>query len=500
MADEIRAQRPNSLLWIAAIVVFALAAWRFVAVSGEQLRADYDVLYETPNLRTIQLIERGDNVYSPEVYDAAPFWITLYTPLYHHVVALLPNDAANPYLRGREVALGCMLLAAASLFLAGRRSLAIALVGVGAFLFVRPVTQNAALLKNDTLGLVFSVAAIFAVRRAATAARAAKWIALAALACAAAIASKQSFASAPVAGVLFLALVDRKRAIAFALAAFGAIAAFVVYARVAWGPGFTFSVFEALQNPISWSQFSDQWSAMLVQPTFDLVLASFVLLVATRIVRDDWRSAMSSPFALYGLVSFAVVVATVGKLGSNTNYFVEPTLAALLFLVDAASIEFERVSKFVQLAVGLVLCASIAEVAVADKPSYACAGYPDKERMQQGLALAAQKITALGNPNPRVLNLSAAYFAYPLPGEIDVNDPFLYMHFLWANGKLSTAPIVAMLQKSQFDGVLAAPGLRPNRGPFPMPELFNALFANYRPAFDAGAFEYWTRASKSKGH
>ena len=52
--------------------------------------APFDLVYETPNLSTIMLIKEGINPYDPAVYDALPFVITPYTPLYHYLVASLP--------------------------------------------------------------------------------------------------------------------------------------------------------------------------------------------------------------------------------------------------------------------------------------------------------------------------------------------------------------------------------------------------------------------------
>jgi hypothetical protein len=480
------------LPWLCAGIVFALGATRFARVASDQLRASFDVLYETPNLRTIELLQQGRNVYDPAVYEAPPFWITVYTPLYHYAVASLPADPANPFRRGREVSLACILIAASALFVAAGRAPWAALLALGAFALIRPVTQNAALLKNDSAALLFSVAAVLAV------ARGGRWIWIAPLACVLAFASKQSFVAAPIAAVAYLALADRKRALPFALATAGAIAAFVGAARAAWGPGFFFSVFGALQNPLAWSQFAEQWKLLLVDPVFDAVAALFAFALFWTLRRDGLGALRRSPFWLYALVSLAILCATVGKVGSNTNYFVEFTLAAMLALVELARDEWKRAPG--SLAVGVaslvVACAAFAELTLAkgSPETYACAGYEVKEQMRAGLQDAAQRIRALGNPRPRILNLTAAYFAYPLPGEVDVNDPYLYF-LLWQSGKSSTRPIVERLARREFDGVLAARGLRPGRGPLPFPDLFGALFASYRPALDVGAFEYWTPAA-----
>jgi hypothetical protein len=64
-------------------------------------RAYRDLVYETPNLRSIQLMQQGAHVYDRAVYEHNPWWLTPYTPLYHHLVALFPANAAKPFLPGR---------------------------------------------------------------------------------------------------------------------------------------------------------------------------------------------------------------------------------------------------------------------------------------------------------------------------------------------------------------------------------------------------------------
>jgi hypothetical protein len=476
---------------IAALVVASLAAWRAVPVSRDQLAAPFDILYETPNLRTIELVRQGRNPYAPEVYAQAPFWITLYTPLYHGVVASLPADASNPYFTGRAVGLACTLIAAAAMAWAGRASAWSALLLAGAFFLVRPVTQNAALLKNDTLGLACSMLAVLAAWRAP---RSALWIATSAGLSVLALASKQSFLAAPAAILVYLCLRDRRSGLMFAGIAGGLGLAALAAARLAWGPGFTFSVYRALQNPMLWRQFSEQWSPMLRQPVFLAVCALFVVGLTCALARERRAALASSPFALYALGSFAVLLATVGKLGSNTNYFLEPGLAACAWLAWSARGHFETALRGMATCAGaLVLCAaSVLEVQIAQRPEYSVAGHVAKERFHESLEDLAAKIRAQPLASPRILNLVYAGLAHPLPGEILISDPFLYF-LLWNSGALSSQPVAELLRNRAVDGVLVPPGLRPGAGPMPQPELFQALFAGYRPVAPYPAFEYWAR-------
>jgi hypothetical protein len=92
----------------AALVLVALAiivpiGWRFANVAYHQLYFPFDLCFETPNLATIKLIKDGWNPYSPDVYNGMPFILTMYTPLYHDLVALLPVARSNPFFYGRLV-------------------------------------------------------------------------------------------------------------------------------------------------------------------------------------------------------------------------------------------------------------------------------------------------------------------------------------------------------------------------------------------------------------
>lgn len=491
------ARYAHVLLALAALITAGLSARRAIEVSRDQLAAPFDILYETPNLRTIELIEQGRNPYAPEVYAAPPFWITLYTPLYHALVASLPGSSHNPYLTGRIVGLAALLLATAGMAWAGRASPWTALHLAGAYFLVRPVTQNAALLKNDTLGLAFSMVAVLAVERAP---RSAVRILVSALACVLAIACKQSYLAAPAACAIFLWMRDRRSGLLFTGLAGGLGLAAVGLARLAWGPGFSFSVFGALQNPMSWRQLSEQWTPMLRQPVFVLLLGLFVMGWATCVVRERREAITRAPYAIYALTSLAVLLATVGKLGSNTNYFLEPGLAICAWLAWAARAHAAAWLRGAAVgAAALALCTAAAlEVRIAQRPEYAVAGHLAKERFHESLQDLAAKIRAQPVPSPSILNLTYAGLAHPLPGQILLSDPFLYF-LLWNSDKLSSEPVAELLRRRGVDGVLAPPGLRPMQGPMPQAEVFRALFAGYRPVAPYAAFEYWARKPAAGG-
>jgi hypothetical protein len=105
------------LLPLFTALIFLLSVGRLVTIVHYQLGVPFDLIYESPNLSTIKLIQSGKNIYSPNVYAIPPFYITIYTPLYHYLVALGPTNTLNPFLFGRLIGMIFMFGSAFVLFL-----------------------------------------------------------------------------------------------------------------------------------------------------------------------------------------------------------------------------------------------------------------------------------------------------------------------------------------------------------------------------------------------
>jgi hypothetical protein len=486
------------LLWWLALGVAAAAAVRLVDVVDTQLAAPFDVHWETPTLRTAELLAAGRDPYSPEVYAAPPFWLTPYTPLYPALIAVLPGDAANPFRTGRLISLLCLLLSAGAFFVVARRAgVPLALLATGAFFLVRATVSGAAHLKSDPMALALSAGVLLLAARAGRASRPgarSAWLLAAAAAGAAAFFAKQNFVAAPAAVLLWLLLVDRRRAVLFAGLQVLCVA---LPLALLWSDGFSFSVFRALRNPISSAHFALQWRHMLVQPAFVAVGGWCLAALALCIVRRRVAPFLRSPFALYALCATAVLLLTVGKLGSSLNYFTEPVLACLLALVDAgrarlASREVGASAGAVPMPVlagTLLVAAAALELGLepGDRPARFVTRDVVAERSAQ-LQGVGDAIRALGRDDPLLLNLYDTRMSFPLPGTVCVNDPLLY-YLLYEAGSLSTDVVVAELRARRFDGVLSHPGILTSPAPPPMRALHAALVEHYRPGLDFGIME-----------
>ena len=487
-APAARQRWRTAALWIGALGVAILAALRLIDVAADQLVAPFDLAYETPSLRTIELVRAGINPYSRDVFASGPFWITAYTPLYHYLVAELPASDANPFLTGRLVSMACMLGSAALLFLANRGRVALTLLAAGAFLLLHPVVSNAAFLKNDPLGLLFSALAVIACERATGDKR---WFAAASAACVAAFFAKQYFVAAPVACALFLFLRSPARGLRFAALTAAAIGAAVLLAIAVWGEGFWFSCFVVPRNPSSLAQFREQWAPMLQQPVF-VASAGLALLTLIASGRAAWTR---SPYPLWAAASAAVLLATLGKIGSSTNYFLELALALLFTLVRSLR-DAPRAGPLAlapPAAAILLLAAGTWDWARAPRSRFAFTD-PDatRQHVAEMRAVAADIHRVTGSESPRILNLVHANA--PLTGDIRLNDPWLYSE-LWSAGRLDARPLVAALERCELDGVLAPKWLRLPQEEWPQ-DVQRAVLENYHSGLDLGEAELWIPAHR----
>lgn len=446
---------PRSLVTVLAAALLFAALSRLLLVSTNQLTSPFDLSFESPNLSTVKAIRAGENVYAESMFDDVPFNITIYTPLYHFLISLLPMSDENPFFFGRLTAAVFMLAAAGSLFFVakGKGAPAFAMLAAGAFFLVRPMVSNAAYLKNDTMALAASAAAVVVASRAR---RRRSRIMLCAVLCAVALGTKQSFVSAAVACFVFFVAQDLRCALLFGGLLGGLGVAGVATARALWGPGFWFSVVTAVRNPMDWQQVPAGWRAMGGQPVFCFLVAATLVVLAVSLWRERRGVVLRSPFALYTFVAWALCTLTLPKLGSSLNYFLEPVLASCLMLTHSARTWSERraVDWRTLVPVGLLCVMAIAELSYDNRKLDVSFLNRKVESMYRAFHVAArQKARELGGPEPKVLNFVAPRITYEFADQAYLNDPYHYS-LLWQDGKLSNRSLIAAIERRTFDLVL----------------------------------------------
>lgn len=416
-------------LLVATMVAIAVVRWGLVVFY--QLVAPHDLAYESPNLTTIRLIQEGVNIYDPAIYAHPPFHMTIYTPLYHHLVALLPTDGPNPFFYGRLLALVCMVLAAtAVLAVRPRAKVTVPLMAASAFLMVSTVAANTAFLKNDSLALCFSVWAVVIASMSDRWRPAAYW---AALLCILAFASKQSYLPASLACLIFLRR-DPRFVLSWALM----LATGLALSMSLWGGGFWFSVFSAPQNPISLERQAHLWGEMLRDSAFGAI----IVVGCIGLYRSGSSNLGRHPFGHYALFSWLALLVTAGKAGSSTNYFIEPALATLLWMV------FCLRSEGGSLAVGGAALAGL--VAISPLPAFTTPAQSSAAAAREARFTA--ELRHEGVTPSDVLNLRSAPLGYSAGSRFQLNDPLLY-GLLYHQKKLATQSLVRALDAQLFAAV-----------------------------------------------
>lgn len=432
---------------------------RLFGVAWNQLGFPFDLGFEAPNLSTIQLFKERINPYSEGTYAGFPFALTMYTPLYHLLVASLPASGGNPFFVGRLVALISMIAASGALFAVPnlRRRWVLPLLGVAVFYCFPAVISNSAYIKNDMLALCLSAWAVVAVSRTG-ASRYAHLVA--ALLAILAIAAKQSYGAAFLACGSYLLLQHRSKAIGFGLVWFCSLLMLCAIAQIVWGDGFWFSTIIAPANPMDWGQTQRLVTSFLLRPVFGVLMMITLAFTVAGFRGKETTHPATSPFFLYAIFSGLLLLLTVGKVGASTNYFFEFILAQAMWLVDAkrGGIDdwLKRPLSFTALAI-LSVCIVI-NLAVTN-PMEISFLRVSKEFRAKGVLQWQETLRREGIHEPIVLNLGGQAFTYDMQDRAVLNDKILYQ-VLWNSGVLENTPMLKAIREHAFDVVVTPRKLR----------------------------------------
>ena len=481
---------------VTAAGAVALAVPRALAVAWTQLGTPFDLTLEVPAVNTILLLRQGVDVYGDATFDAPPFNLMMYTPAYHYLVAMLPwPPEVSPFTMPRLVSGVAMLLAAGELFWVpvARGGWLLAAAAAAFFLGIPAVTTNIAYARQDPMALALSLGAVLILSRSTARGAIVASASLAALA----VLTKQSYLSAAVAGAVYLGCVRWTKGLAFVvtLGLIGAAAA--AGAHLAWGAGFWWSVLVAPTQSFDWSQYRILPGEMAIQWSYVALVVGGVLVWGWTLVRSLSTARSSiTPLTVYVPVTLLVLVLSLGKRGAGLNYFFEPTLALLAYLVERGS-RPPRSSRG-QRGLALVLLAGMA-VFLIDHVRIPVERYSFVSPLRlvatdRFLSQLRMEVDTLEGPTQRIL--FAPYIvpnhAFSLGRPVYVSDPYLYA-FLWTEGKLSVDSFIASVADAYFDVVLLPPDEDPRRPRYGFrtgtDRFYDALRRTYRLE-RTGLFQY----------
>jgi hypothetical protein len=440
----------RKIVFVVAVVITVVSFCRMFCVTKDHLSAPFDLTFESPNLCTIQSIQKGKNIYDPAMYEDLPFILTIYTPAYHYLVASLPQHPTNRFFTGRIVAMVFMILASLCLFFPYKpqEKIVFSILAIGCFFLIHEIISHTAFLRNDSMALFFSAAAVICAERARK--KPGQIVLVSILACLA-FTSKQSFLAAPASCFLFFLINHRKDALIFGLAYLLLFATFSIFAHLHWGHGFWFSVFVAPRNPFVWENFVANWLGMLHQPFFVFLL----LLITASVIHCSFlkksKMTIDSPYLAYFLLSSLILVITLGKEGGNVNYFFEPILASLLWLVFLIKKSYARArSSVVLIVIGLLGISVALEFVLTKRSDYSFTTQEKTSRMVTQIDQVKGEIRALQPDNRKTLNLVWAGYTFEMQEDPIMNDLFLYS-ILWNTNVLSGKPLMKHIIAQHFD-------------------------------------------------
>lgn len=473
-----------------------VALSRLVPVVRYQLAAPFDLISEGPHMSTVKALWSGFDIYARQSFLDLPFFMTPYTPLYHALVAALPQDPANPFYTGRLVAAAFMALAAATLpAVAARGHRAFAVLALGVFFMIHSVTGNTVYLRSDSMALCFSVWAVVVAARASNGRDVAMAAALAALG----VSAKQSFLAAGLACFVHVGL-HRPRDLGTFFATGIAVGIGLGAAATAWfGRDFWFAVTIPLSDyPRDIASYWVHVDMMLAQPLVRFVLGAGVVATVAAFARDG-RRALATPYLSYAVVAWVLQNGVMTGVGAENHNLIEPILATLLWIVVASQGDGTPLRLGWVRAVGLATLAgcTLLELGNADARLWSYTDPVATARYVADRDAARAALAELGAAHGRLLNLKNSQIPHDFDqGEMNLNDLWMYITVLWNSRPETVDRLIAALEGERFDAVIVAPGVvavDPNPNHEPWPRISRALFAHYGVAYRGHDVNFLTR-------
>ncbi|MBP9143247.1 MAG: hypothetical protein KBF21_05605 [Thermoanaerobaculia bacterium] len=456
------------LLHLAVLSGLAAGAVLFTLHAADQVRRDLPGDYVEGVVLSAQLdAAQGRSPFDPRGWAEPPYRIHLYGPVFYELGGgLLGRVGATPTLvPGRLLSLAGLALALGSAFSIGRRiagpGSGASLVGVLAPLSFLPVLIFAPQNRVDTLAAGLALAGLAVAMRGGRVAPA-----LAALLFVLALFTKPTALAAPVA--LFLACLWRRRVRDAGILAGAAIVlglAGLAAMQLTTGGGFVTAVFGFNgANPFSIGGLFKAVQMALGQP---LLVVAAGLAIAGLVEGEPEERLV----ALYSLVALVLALATVGKVGANVNYFVEPGLAAAPVLALA----WKRVHGTVRgLSLALALTAASLVVAL---PRVALEFRGRAERATAESTLRP----VLSGRSVLTMEITSALRAGAVPY---LNDPSIFA-CLTAAGRFDESRLVADLERGAIAVVLADSDLGES----------DPVYSNWSPAVRAAVVRHYELTS-----
>ncbi len=458
--------RPSFTEGVKIIIVFFLVASGiiFILHSGLSIAHPYPLDYgEAPLIDQAMRMATGENIYRASL-DTPPYTIANYPPLY--IVSLIPflNTFASPFHMARAVSVVATILSALFIGLTiytftpkpeeptaeekrkpGFQQIIQAVTAklpalVAALFFLASpyVTQWSGRARIDSLALAFATAALYLFACWPKARWG--WIAGGILLVAAAY-TRQSYAlAAPLAGFVWLFTQDKRRAIGLALLVGGLGAGLFFILNTLTDGGFYYNIITANINEFDWDRLKNSLTDLWRLSYIILLLGALFLLLG-------WRTQKSWPLLALFFVGATLSALTIGKIGSNINYYLE--LAAAFALLAGIVLIWSQNHPWRYVAVTLLLAVQIGLL------------LENSMRINVDYILASRlsDTTALKLLEQEVKDTEGLILADEYMGLLTINDRPLYLQpfevsQLANDGMWNESPLLDELAAQKFGAIL----------------------------------------------
>ncbi|MEM7116787.1 MAG: hypothetical protein AAF614_30420 [Chloroflexota bacterium] len=458
----------STRIFLAVFMVAGLLIYSFYTLSAVNYPFGLDY-GEAPLVDQAIRLAQGENIYRPNI-DTPPYTITNYPPVF--LLTLLPfaNDPPGMFQAGRLISVVSALLTAVFIGLITHtlsQNRFAAIVAAATFLTIPYVVTWSNLLRIDLVALVLSMAGLLVLIRWPSSRFAMIGGGLLLLA---AIYTRQSYAlAAPLAAFGWLwTQQGRQRALELTTVVGGLGLLLFIGLTIFTGGGFWFHIVRANVNPFSWERV---WDLLVAAGE----LMPFLIIGGLLLIALGYKRVNGWPLlALYALGAFLSAL-TIGKVGSNINYFLE--LCAALSLLMGALLAWRETAPWQAAAIMVLLALQL---------GWLMRGTMD--RVDNMLTPRKVDEGALVELESQLKQTDGVILADEYMGLLTKNEQPLYLQpfetsQLANDGIWDQTPLLDSIAAQEFPYILIH-----HFGPYPLhrerwtPEMLDAIETHYRPS------------------
>jgi hypothetical protein len=341
------------LLWLCFILLI-IGAFAAIAYQVEAIRFRYPLDYgEAPLVNQAMQINAGQSIYYAKI-NQAPFTIANYPPIYVLLLSIFEKAFGPGFWYGRLISVLSAWGSATLIVLitySHSKNMLMALITGLLFINLPYVVGWSTLARIDHLALFFALLGLFFIIKRPTSEKILDHtLILGALFLIFAIYTRQSYAlAAPLGGFLYLLHKNWKRALALTGLVAGGVLLIFFSINVLTDGGFFFNIVTANVNPFDLARVVHNFRNFFAStPTLFILAALGLILIFNRI--DGWP--LLTGFALGAFLS----AITIGKIGSNINYFLEFSASLCLLVGFGLIVLYQHARKLLPL---ILLCTSL---------------------------------------------------------------------------------------------------------------------------------------------